>query len=130
MADKRVFFSYSWDDRAFADELRQAMAEHHVHVWDPASDLAVGSEIPDIKKTLTNSDLFVYIIPEKEGSGKGSLLELGAAKALGKRIIAVLPDSGRVANSAVAARLADLLVVNEGRRSPKDIVKKILERAA
>jgi hypothetical protein len=132
MADKRVFFSYSTDDRAFADELRQAMtADHHVQVWDPAAAVSAGSMIEDpITENLSKSDLFVYIIPEKEGSGKWSLFELGAAKALGRKIVAVLRDSGRVANSGVAASLADLLVVDGDRKSPKEVARKILEKAA
>lgn len=132
MADTRVFFSYSIDDRSFADELRKAlMAEHDVQVWDPASALSSGKSIDEtINENLSKSDLFVYIIPRKEGSGKWSLFELGAAKALGKRIIAVLPDSARVANSAVAASLADSVVVSQNERSAEELAKSILAKAA
>lgn len=132
MADKKIFISYTADDRAFADELRRAMMAHHdVQVWDPVSAIMPGGKIEEtIKANLNSSDLFVYIIPEKEGSGKWSLFELGAAKALRKRIVAVLPDTGRVANSAVAAKLADSLVVSQDRNSAKEIAERILEKAA
>ncbi len=132
MADTRVFISYSVDDRDFADELRQAMmADKRVQVLDPASAIAGGNRIEDsIDENLSKSDVFVYIIPAREGSGKWSLFELGAAKALGKKIVAVLPDSERVANSSVAASLADSLVLDDDRKSPKEIARKILEKAA
>lgn len=132
MADKKIFFSYSSDDRVFADELREAMmSEVDVHVWDSASAIRPGTKIEEvINEELNASDIFVYIIPEKEGAGKWSLLELGAAKALGKRIVAILPDSTRVANSAVAASLADSLIVNQDRKSAKETARKILEKAA
>jgi hypothetical protein len=132
MANRKVFVSYSIDDRVFADQLREALiAERNVQVLDPTSALAAVNEVDDLViANLKGSDLFVYIVPEKEGSGKLSLYQLGAAKALGKRIVAVLPDSARVANSAVAARLADALVVDQDRASTKEIARRILEKAA
>jgi hypothetical protein len=132
MADKKVFLSYSSDDQVFVDELRKAMmSENDVQVWDPAYAVEPGTKTEEvINAELNTSDIFVYIIPEKEGAGKWSLLELGAAKALGKRIVAVLPDSTHVANSAVAASLADSLIVNRDRKSAKETARKILEKAA
>jgi hypothetical protein len=127
MADnKRVFISYSADDRKFADALREALTSHHTQVLDPAVMDPGENPIDFMEQTLRSSDVFVYVIPEKEGSGKSSLIELGAAKALGKKIVAVLQDSGRVANSEVAAKLADSLLLDQ---SPNDIARKILEAA-
>ncbi|SRR5579883_189842 len=132
MAKRKIFFSYSSDDRAFADELRHAVTTgRDVQVWDAASTVTPGHASDElISENLSSSDLFVYIVPEREGAGKLSLIELGAAKALGKRIVAVLPNSARVANSAVAAKLADTLVVNQDRGSTQDIATTILEKAA
>jgi TIR domain len=131
VADRlRIFLSYSLDDREFAERLRAAMNEENVEVWDPVS-VSAGDKFQDsIDDALKQADVFVYVIPEREGSGKWSLFELGAAKALGKRIVAVLPDTGRIANSAVAAKLADRLVVDENAKSPSGTVRKILEKAA
>jgi nucleoside 2-deoxyribosyltransferase len=126
----RVFLTYSLDDREFAERLRAAMTDENVEVWDPVS-VTAGEKFQDsIEDALKQADVVVYVIPEREGSGKWSLFELGAAKALGKRIVAVLPDTGRIANSAVAARLADRLVVDENAKSPSGTVRKILEKAA
>ena len=131
MADKlRVFLSYTRDDQAFVDQLRTAMDDQNVQVWDPTSVVVGGQFQDEIDDALKQSDIFVYVIPEREGAGKWSLFELGAAKALGKRIVAVLPDSRRVANSAVAAKLADTVVLNENANSTPDTVRKILEKAA
>src|SRR5262249_59763516 len=106
------------------------MTDENVEVWDPVS-VTAGEKFQDsIEDALKQADVFVYVIREREGSGKWSLFELGAAKALGKRIVAVLPDTGRIANSAVAARLADRLVVDENAKSPSGTVRKILEEAA
>ncbi|MFL5071874.1 MAG: hypothetical protein ACJ8D9_20020, partial [Xanthobacteraceae bacterium] len=100
-------------------------------ILDPIYNTEAGDKFEDlIRDVLSQSDVFVYIVPEKEGSGKWSLFELGAAKALGKRIVAVLPDSSRVANSEVAARLADLFVVDERSKPSNEIARKILEEAA
>jgi TIR domain len=128
--NKRVFFSYSIADQAFADKLRNAMVRPDVEIVDPI-ELTPGDDVADtIQEALSQSDLFVYVIPEKGGSGKWSLFELGAAKALGKRIVAVLPDSSRMANSEVATRLADLLLVEKADTPASDIAQKILENAA
>jgi len=128
--NKRVFISYSMADRAFADKLRHAMSKEQAEILDPIYNTEAGDKFEDlIRDVLSQSDVFVYIVPEKEGSGKWSLFELGAAKALGKRIVAVLPDSSRVANSEVAARLADLFVVDERSKPSNEIARKILEAA-
>jgi hypothetical protein len=129
--NRRVFFSYAAGDRVFAESLRKAMDSYPVQIFDPLSDVDLGQDWPSqIGDEITKSDLMVFIVPEKEGSGKSSLFELGAAKALGKRIVAVLPNSARAANTEVAARLADLLLLDVESKPASEIVRKILEKAA
>lgn len=124
----RVFLSYSSSDQGLAERLRAAMLDQNIQVWDPVQIPAGGNIDDQVQEALRMSDLFVYLIPEKEGSGKWSLFELGAAKALGKRIVAVLPDGSRLANSVVAAKLANTVVLDE--KKPSDTVRRILDKAA
>jgi hypothetical protein len=130
---RNIFISHAADDRQFAEELRQALTltDQSVDVFDPYSDTKVGEDRSAvIEEKIRDSDVFVYIVAGKAGLGKSSLFEVGAAKALGKRIVAVLPNSARVANTEVAARLADDLVLDAESKPTSEIVKKILEKAA
>jgi len=128
-----IFISHAVDDRQFAETLRQALTltDHPVDVFDPYKDVKVGDDWSAVvEDKIRDSDVFVYIVAGKAGLGKASLYEVGAAKALGKRIVAVLPNSSRVANTEVAARLADDLVLDADSKPTSEIVRKILGKAA
>ncbi len=112
----QVFLSYAAEDKTFADRLSKALASHGASVFDPAEDLASGADVSGaIIKFLRRSDLVVFVVPRFEGQGKNALAELGAARAMGKRIVSVLPDRTRAANSDVAMALSETHYLDAGR---------------
>ena len=95
----KLFLSYSRSDRPFAERLRsniQALGEDVMsdEGWSlPGMNWEAG-----LREALESSDAMVLIVPEP-GSARANnaFFEAGAARALGKPVIAVLPtvDPGR-----------------------------------
>lgn len=102
----RIFLSYASGDREFVAKLNRALTARGAATFDPHKDLNPGEDLSaSIIGRLKQTDMLVFVVPRFEGQGKSALVELGAAKALGKRIVAVLPDRARAANSDVASAL-------------------------
>lgn len=111
----RVFLSYASEDRKFADRLKRVFSAHGAETIDPA-DVGMGGDISTaILKSLKRADLMVFVVPRFEGQGKSALVELGAAKAMGKRVVSVLPDRSRAANTEVAVALSETYYVGSDR---------------
>ena len=104
----KVFLSYARGDEGFVSELREALAARGADVFDAFKDVRPGADVyTAILQHLKQSDLVVFVVPRYEGQGKSALVEVGAAKALGKRIVSVLPERVRVANNDVASVLGN-----------------------
>jgi len=111
----RVFLSYASEDQPFATRLKKVLSEHGAETLDP-SDVVPGEDFSAaVLKTLKRADLLVFVVPRFEGQGKSALVELGAAKALGKRVVSVLPDRARAANTDVAVALSETHYVGDDR---------------
>jgi hypothetical protein len=122
----RVFLSYAAEDRAFASRLKRALTAQGAETVDPAEDMKPGDDLSAaILKSLKRSDLLVFVVPRYEGQGKSALVELGAAKALGKRIVSVVPEKARVAYSDVASALGETYFF-DGDRNPADWADQVL----
>lgn len=127
MNARTVFLSYASDDRAFAAQIRDAVAQRGAEAVDADSVVQPGSDVGGAAmEALRSADLFVFVVPEKEGSGRWALMELGAAKALGKRIVALMPDRHRAGNSEVAVRLSDVLVLDAGEKPATRVAEQLL----
>lgn len=122
----RVFLSYATEDQAYAARLKKALEASGAETFDPARDLEPGAEFADaILKSLRRADLVVFVVPRFEGQGKSALVELGAARALGRRIVSVFPDRTRVANSDVAMALSEAHYL-DGSRDLGDWASEVL----
>lgn len=113
---KRLFVSYGVDDAKFAKHLLTRLKHEGFDTLDAASSLRPGDKWGDtILKALRSADRIVFVVPSREGGGKNALAELGAARAMGKEIIAVIPDSSRAWNSDVARAISDNVIVDASR---------------
>lgn len=112
----RFFLSYERDDAAFVDRLSEALKRNGLIPVDPSSEFEAGSKMEEaILRALRSADRVVFIVPRREGGGKSALAEIGAARALGKDIIAVMPDGSRAWNSDVARALSEDHVIDASR---------------
>lgn len=122
----RVFLSYADEDRAFASKLKRALTARGAETFDPITAFRPGEDFSTaILKSLKRADLLVFVVPRFEGQGKSALVELGAAKAMGKRIVSVVPERTRAANSDVAAALGETHYF-DGNRDPADWADQVL----
>lgn len=129
MADpgRRVFLAYARSDQGFATRLTRALTRRGAQSLDVAADLQPGDDIEEaLLSDLRASDIVVFVIPEREGAGKNALAELGAAYALGKRIVAVAPDTARFHNAEVARLLSGSAIVDASAIPEEALVNAIM----
>lgn len=121
----RAFISYGLGDAPFAAELRERIEASGVKVFDPGRDIPPGGHIEDhLRRELEASDALVFVVP-KMGSPQSNMaiFEAGAAKALGKQVLAVMPDSlGR----EPPTDLADLAIFDGAKKPMKDVARTLL----
>jgi hypothetical protein len=127
-----LFISYAQTDRHYAQELSQALRSRGFEVFRDDDPLIAGENYADlILDALKNAELVVFVVPKESGEGKNALFEVGAAKALGKRIFAIMPHGRASAGRDVAMGLADLIFMNVSETQPDkiaDIVERALDR--
>lgn len=125
----KIFLSYASSDRVFAARLSKEIAKTGARTYDMSS-LQAGEHIFDtFRKELNAADLFVLLVPPHEGEGRNALFEIGAAKALDKRILAVLPERKRFANSGFASSLSDFSMLDASNLSMKALASSIVSSA-
>ena len=122
----QIFMSYARADRAFAAKLARGLKKAGITAFDSAN-LEPGEDAFDsIRKELTASDLVVFVVPSREGEGRWALAEVGAARMLEKRILGVLPDRLRYANSGVARALSDTALVDASTLTQAALTKAVV----
>ena len=129
-----LFISYAQTDRSYAQELSQALRSRGFEVFRDDETLIADENYADlILDALKNAELVVFVVPKDNGDGKNALFEVGAAKALGKRIFAIMPHGRTSAGRDVALGLADLIFMDVSETQPDriaDIVERALDRRA
>jgi len=90
---KKLFLSYSRLDREFATRLRDNLAARGVIIDELPSGIKVGEPWVDaIRKDIQNADAILVVVPESgRGTANNVFFEIGAARALNKPILAVIP---------------------------------------
>lgn len=122
----RVFLSYNKADRAMAETVAQSLARSGVETWLDL-DVAAGSNwIDELRTKLQQSDAFVAIVSDTAGDSSFMGVELGAAKALDKRILLI--TQGDTALRAPYSGLDQSQSLNAGGMSPDEIASTIQAR--
>lgn len=128
----RIFLSAAHRDRNFANRLANEIDRLGGQSYFAGPKLKPGEQWQETaEKELRSADLLVFVVPPIEGEGKLALSEIGAAKALGKPIFAIITDweHTATANTNVATRLADN-IIRDGRTRPlSEIAKSVLNIA-
>ncbi len=118
----RVFISHAHEDELFANRLARLLEGDGYSVFSDISPEPGGDWASAIIDGLRSADVVVFVVPAREGGGKNALAELGAAKAMGKRIVPVLPDTSRSWNADVARIVSHSAVVDASRFSDETLV--------
>lgn len=119
---KNVFVSHGHEDAAFAEKLSHLLEDEGYTVFSNLS-LEPGSDLESaIIEALRSADVVLFVVPAREGGGKNALVELGAAKAMGKRIVPILTETSRSWNADVARTVSHSAVVDASRYSDAALV--------
>jgi nucleoside 2-deoxyribosyltransferase len=119
--------SYNSKDAAFASALRESIERDGVRVFDPARDTPPGLDLLALlRDEIEASDVLILVVPETgTANANAAFFEAGAAKALGKKVLAVMPDArGRQSPSDIAD-----FAIFEAANKPIDDVAKTLVHA-
>lgn len=110
---KSVFISYSHEDSDFARDLAKSIREHGSSVFMD-TDLQVGGRWAEIlREEIDKASALILIMPSHDVANRNNLwFEAGAAKALGKQILAVRAPGRKVSKADLPTDLADLLVLD------------------
>jgi hypothetical protein len=126
---KRVFMSYANEDRAFASRLGALMMERGVSVASNEATGTRGRSIDDaLRDAIEGATALLLLIPSQHASDRNvTWFEAGAAKALGKPVLAVLPPSREPGTTELPTDLAGLLVLDADRRPLESIADMLVQ---
>jgi len=123
---KRVFLSYTAADRELAVDLARLMTQRGLSVIS-VFNLEPGTEWPEVLRVeLEKASALVLLIPSNDVPNRNYVwFEVGAARALGKRILAVLPPTHRSVD--LPTDIADVLVLDADKRPLESIADTLIQ---
>lgn len=124
----KVFISYGLADRSFAERLGSDLRAQGADVVSDSTIFRPGENLDEaLRDALSAADAVVLVTPQP-GSAKANtaFFEAGAARAMGKRVVAVLPtpDPGRTREAPPEIRA--LAVFDGSRLTPETLAKSIV----
>ena len=124
----QTFISHSFADRQFAKALGREIASLGVSVYDPLHASGDSSNWQAaLREALEGSDNLIIIVPSPGTKGaNNAFFEAGAARALGKPVIAVLPIAEEDRIHELPADLFGSMVVDGSRRPAHDIARSVV----
>jgi nucleoside 2-deoxyribosyltransferase len=124
----KVFISSSRADRPFAERLRKEIAALAAEVLGD-SEMFAGGENWDqaLRNALEASDALVLVVPEP-GARKANtaFFEAGAARALGKPVVAVLPSADASRAGELPSDMYGLAVFDGSKVAPESLANSIV----
>ena len=124
----KVFFSYSAQDRRFAERLAQLFKSSFpkVQVILP-EDLMVGTSLTEeLRRLLISSDIVVFLLSSHSSQSAWVLSELGAALALRKPILPVVIGAPQ-ASLPHALRSVRYMTFDQIEENPENLVHFLTE---
>jgi hypothetical protein len=128
----RLFISYSTRDREFVERLVAAMRERGAEPSLSEHGMSEKDDWPgDLSERLGKSDAVVLVMPPSSArSANSAFFEAGAARALGKDVIVVVPDRTTVDQGNIPFVVASTIVLDASKKSPSSIATTVLDAAA
>jgi hypothetical protein len=124
----KLFLSSSRQDRSFAELLGQNMRALGAEVMSDETLNGPGVNWDHaFRAALEASDGFVLIMPEPgTARANNAFFEAGAARALGKRIVAVMPSADAARARELPADMYGLAVFDGSNADPDTLAKAIV----
>jgi nucleoside 2-deoxyribosyltransferase len=88
---RRIFISHTSESRDYARSLRKALQEFGDAALIDETEVTPGQSISEVIRTkLESADYVVVLLTERAAESPWVMFEIGAAEALGKRILPIL----------------------------------------
>ena len=125
---KRIVLSHAAEDTVFARRLANLLAERGVEVFIDANVTAGEDWSRAFRHEIEEASALVLLIPSDTARNRNNLwFEAGAARALEKRVLAVLPPDRHATD--YPNDLADVMVLDADRRPLEDIADTLVQAA-
>ncbi|MGO9004487.1 MAG: toll/interleukin-1 receptor domain-containing protein [Beijerinckiaceae bacterium] len=123
---KHVFVSYAREDADLAKNLARLMSSRGASVYLD-TDIGQGDLWSGVvRREIERASALVLLIPSDDVPNRNNIwFEAGAAKALGKRVLAVLPPNRRLVD--LPADIADILVLDADKRPLESIADTLIQ---
>ena len=128
MSKPSVFMSYSQRDAGLAKQLADDLGRLGFNTWLDQALEPGGDWRKHILEAIEQSDVFVLLASPDGLASSWALYEAGAAQALGKRFLVLLPNSHSV--SELPTELSAQPVVGFDPQSPERAAQDIASRLA
>lgn len=127
--EKRVFLSFSQENAELADALARVMSQRGASVFFDKDAIRLGDRWLETRRAkIEKASALVLLIPAHDGPNRNTVLfEAGAAKALGKRVLAVLPPHWPVLRDEVPVDIADVVVLDMDERPLESIADMLVQ---
>ncbi len=129
--NQEIFISFSRGDREFANRLANSLGEQGSITWLSEHGVVAGSDwLRTLKDKLTESLAMVLVMPGPDAvSGNSTFFEAGAARAIGKDVIVVVPDLHGIDRSNIPFDLAKTIVVDANKQPIGTVAATVLSAA-
>lgn len=124
----KFFISYAHRDQEFAGQLAQSLRKQGGDAWMSEHGTLTGTDwLTTLKDNRKSSDALVLIMPSAAAaSGNSAFFEAGAAKAIGKDVIVVVPDLESVDRSNIPYELSSTIVIDATKKPIEIVANTIL----
>ncbi len=122
-----LFISYSKADRPFAERLRKDIEALGNNVFTDAEISSGEAWDHALRKALEATHAFILVVPEPGArNSNNAFFEAGAARALGKRVVAVLPVSDESRIGELRSDLFGQQVFDGSKAHPQSLANSIV----
>lgn len=123
-----LLVSYSRADQPFAKLLIRCLQALGATLFDPARDIGTGENFQAaLRKALEDSDGVILLVPEPGSSGANlAFFEAGAARAMGKPVIPIIPKPEMSRIRELPSDLYGLAVLDGSHQSPEALARSII----
>ncbi|MCI0465857.1 MAG: TIR domain-containing protein [Beijerinckiaceae bacterium] len=124
---KHVFLSYARENRELAKDLASLMSRRGASVFFDCDAMQAGDLWSGVlRREIEKASALVLLIPPDNDPHRNNIwFEAGAAKALGKRILAVLPPNRPAVD--LPFEFADIMVLDADKRPLESIAETLVQ---
>ncbi len=124
----KLFLSYSHRDRPFAERLGAQLRALGADVLSDYSSVRPGDDLQAaLRDALENADGVILVVPEPGSpAANNAFFEAGAARALGKPVVAVLPNPDPARGGELPADMYGRAVFNASGLAPESLASSIV----